>query len=40
MEKAREVMNQVFALGGKNWTEEDQAILEYAAATAEDVEGE
>jgi UDP-N-acetylglucosamine diphosphorylase/glucosamine-1-phosphate N-acetyltransferase len=40
MEKAREVMAHVFSRRGRTWTEEDQAMLEYAAATAADVEGE
>ena len=40
MEKGREVMTEVFSRRGRNWTEEDQAMLEYAAATAEHVEGE
>jgi UDP-N-acetylglucosamine diphosphorylase / glucose-1-phosphate thymidylyltransferase / UDP-N-acetylgalactosamine diphosphorylase / glucosamine-1-phosphate N-acetyltransferase / galactosamine-1-phosphate N-acetyltransferase len=38
MEKAREVMTQVLGRRGKPWTEQDQAMVEYVAQTASEVE--
>jgi hypothetical protein len=39
MEKAREVMTQVLGRRGKPWTDQDQALVEYVAETAAEVEG-
>jgi UDP-N-acetylglucosamine diphosphorylase/glucosamine-1-phosphate N-acetyltransferase len=38
LEKAREVMGQVLGRRGKTWTQQDQEMLLYAAATASEVE--
>lgn len=38
LEKAQEVMKQVYGRRGRQWTEQDQAMLEYVAATSTEVE--
>jgi UDP-N-acetylglucosamine diphosphorylase/glucosamine-1-phosphate N-acetyltransferase len=39
MEKAREVISQVFGRRGKDWNEGDEMLFNYAAETAREIEG-